>query len=178
MKLSENQLNDVQLYCKTNDIPDVNKFILKCFTEGFNIQKYGLLGDNTSVKEIIVEKKVEVPVEIIKEVEKIKEIPIETIRKVPDDEQVKGLNETIQQMKKDFEKERESFTLKIKELNDGPKKDTSEKEKLLQQTLIKLKKEVSLKNKKILQLEDNIEKIKIENQPKGASYLRGSNLNN
>ena len=96
IKLTSNQLKSVQEYCKLNNIEDVDKFISKCYTEGFNINKYGLLGDDSGKTGIVGEKqveidvireiRVEVPVEVIKEVEVIreviKEVPVETIKEV------------------------------------------------------------------------------------------------
>ena len=80
-------LNSVDSFCKLNNIDDVDSFIKKVFQEGFNIKKYGLLGKtlNEGEKdlktggieekrveiEVIREIRVEVPVEVIKEVEKI-----------------------------------------------------------------------------------------------------------
>jgi hypothetical protein len=103
IKLTSNQLKSVQEYCKLNNIEDVGKFISKCYTEGFNINKYGLLGDDSGktgivgekqveievIREIRVEvpveivKYVEVPVEIIKEIEVIKYVDREVIKEVP-----------------------------------------------------------------------------------------------
>ncbi len=60
-------------FCKLNDIEDIESFILKCLISGLNIEKYGILGENG---------KVETPVEIIKEVEKIVEVPVEVIKEV------------------------------------------------------------------------------------------------
>ena len=96
IKLTSNQLKSVQEYCKLNNIEDVDKFVSKCYTEGFNINKYGLLGDDSGKTGIVGEKqveievireiRVEVPVEVIKEVEVIreviKEVPVETIKEV------------------------------------------------------------------------------------------------
>jgi hypothetical protein len=94
-------IQSVTEYCKLNDIENINEFMFKCFQEGFNIKKYGLLGktlnegekdlsdsrktcgieekregievirEKQAEKEVIREKRVEVPVEVIKEVEKI-----------------------------------------------------------------------------------------------------------
>lgn len=82
----------VSAYCELNKIEDVDSFIKKCFTDGFNIEKYGLLGEESekidgdqkkwAEKEVIVEKRVEVPVEVIKEIEKIVEVPVEVIKEV------------------------------------------------------------------------------------------------
>ena len=131
IKLTHSQLSSVNEYCKLNNIDDVNKFITKCYTEGFNIKKYGLLGDDSGKTDIVGEKqveievireiRVEVPVEIIKEVEVIKEIivevPVPNIDKIGDETQVNN------------------------------------KVKLLQETLQKLRKELSLKNARIEELE-------------------------
>jgi len=86
-------------YCSANNIEDIDDFIYKCFKQGFDIKKYGLLGKplNEGEKhlntggieekqveiEVIREIRVEVPVEVIKEVEKIVEVPVEVIKEVP-----------------------------------------------------------------------------------------------
>jgi len=81
------------------NIDDVDLFVTQCFKQGFDIKKYGLLGKplNEGEKhlntggieekqveiEVIREIRVEVPVEVIKEVEKIVEVPVEVIKEVP-----------------------------------------------------------------------------------------------
>ena len=99
---------EVYDFCMHNGITDINKFIQDCFKQGFDIRKYGLLGETLNEgekdlsdsrktcgieekregievirekqaeKEVIREKRVEVPVEVIKEVEKILEATKET----------------------------------------------------------------------------------------------------
>ena len=92
-------LGSVDSFCKLNNIDDVDGFIKNIFQEGFNIKKYGLLGKTLNegekelktggieekqvIKEVIVEKRVEVPVEVIKEVEKLVEVPVEVIKEIP-----------------------------------------------------------------------------------------------
>jgi hypothetical protein len=96
-------VKEVYDYCLLNKILDIDEFIKKCFNDGFNIEKYGLLGNSLNedekhlktgivgekqvIKEVIIEKRVEIPVEVIKEVEKIvevvREVPIEIIKEVP-----------------------------------------------------------------------------------------------
>ena len=93
VKLTTSQLKSVQEYCKLNNIEDVDKFISKCFTNGLNIEKYGLLGDDSGKTGIVSEKqveievireiRVEVPVEVIKEVEVIREVIKEIVKEVP-----------------------------------------------------------------------------------------------
>jgi len=95
INLSRKQLKDVEEFCKLNKIENVEEFLVKCFVEGYEIEKYGLLQNSGGSrekwveKEVIVEKRVEVPVEVIiekpiieyVEVEKeiIKEIIVEKV---------------------------------------------------------------------------------------------------
>jgi len=89
----------VSAFCESKEIKDVDNFIYLCFKQGFDIRKYGLLEKplNEGEKhlntggieekqveiEVIREIRVEVPVEVIKEVEKIVEVPVEVIKEVP-----------------------------------------------------------------------------------------------
>jgi len=100
IKLTDTQKRDIQSYCKTNNIEDVEKFVKECFRQGFDVKKYGLLGDENSSKpievqekEVIREIRVEVPVEVIKEV--IIEKPVEVIKeiKVPIEKLVEVIKE-------------------------------------------------------------------------------------
>ena len=92
-------LGSVESFCELNNIEDKEDFIYLCFKQGFDIKKFGLLGEtlNEGEKhlntggieekqveiEVIREIRVEVPVEVIKEVEKIVEVPVEVIKEVP-----------------------------------------------------------------------------------------------
>ena len=91
-------MQTVSAFCDAQEIKDVDNFVYLCFKQGFDIRKYGLLGKtlNEGEKdlktggieekrveiEVIVEKRVEIPVEVIKEVEKIVEVPVEKIVEV------------------------------------------------------------------------------------------------
>jgi hypothetical protein len=97
-------MQSLSAYCSENKIEDVNLFIQRCLKQGFDIKKYGLIGetlndDEKDLKtgivgekqveiEVIREIRVEVPVEVIKEVEKIVEVekiievPVEIIKNV------------------------------------------------------------------------------------------------
>ena len=148
IKLTPSQLKSVQEYCKLNNVDDVNKFITKCFTEGFNIKKFGLLGDDSKKPveiEVIREIRVEVPVEVIREVEVIKEVIVE----VP----VTNTVETI---------------IEVGKPND--------KTKLLQETLQKLRKELSEKNSRIKELEEINKQMESVRTEQGAIFLKGSNI--
>jgi hypothetical protein len=84
----------VSAFCDANNIKDKDEFIYLCFKQGFDIKKFGLLGETGIVGEkqveieVIREIRVEVPVEVIKEVEKIVEVekiievPVEIIKNV------------------------------------------------------------------------------------------------
>jgi len=70
-------------------------FVTQCFKQGFDIKKYGFLGNSLNEgekhlkTEVIVEKRIEIPVEVIKEVEVPVEIKVieyvdrEVIKEVP-----------------------------------------------------------------------------------------------
>jgi predicted RNase H-like nuclease (RuvC/YqgF family) len=208
-------IQSVLSFCELNKIDDTDKFFKKCFQSGFNIEKYGLLGnslndDEKHLKtdgidekhteiEVIVEKRVEVPVEVIKEVEKIveviKEVPVEKKVYITDDSQMEKLTQEIERLQKlkeihDLDQEnshKELFELikKVKELEKELDKspieiikevDNNEKLKMMGETLQKLRKELSLKDKKIEELEGinkQLESIKVS---QGAVYLKGSNI--
>jgi predicted RNase H-like nuclease (RuvC/YqgF family) len=120
-KIFNNQtMQTVSAYCSANNIEDIDDFIYKCFKQGFDIKKYGLLGKtlNEGEKhlntggieekqveiEVIREIRVEVPVEVIKEVDRIveviKEVPVEkvviqeVIKEVPVDRVVEKIIQT------------------------------------------------------------------------------------
>ena len=86
-------IQSVSAYCESEKIEDIDHFMYLCFKQGFDIKRYGLLGETLNegekdlIKEVIVEKRVEVPVEIIKEVpvekEVIKEVIKEVVKEVP-----------------------------------------------------------------------------------------------
>jgi len=216
-------LDSVQKYCELNKIDDIDGFIRKCFNSGFNIEKYGLLGKTLNEgekdlktsgvqekwveKEIIVEKRVEIPIEVIKEVEKIVEVPIEKvvtkIEYVTDkntENELGGiitkLEENISQLNQDLEKERQNFSTKTTEMennfqNEMSKKDQEldelrrsldiklddSKTKMLQETLQKLRSEMSKKDEKIKELERINQELENTKQPLKGVFMRGSNLN-
>lgn len=183
IKLTTSQLSSVNEYCKLNNIEDVDKFITKCYTEGFNIKKYGLLGDDSEkiggieekqveievIKEIRVEvpvevvKYVEVPVEIIKEVEVIQYVDREVVKEVP-----------VEIIKEKIVNVFQEVVPNIDKIGDKP--EPNDKVLLLQETLQKLRKELTDKNSRIKELEEinkRLESIKVS---QGAVYLKGSNI--
>ena len=192
IKLTTSQLKSVQEYCKLNNIEDIDKFISKCFTEGYNINKYGLLGGDSEkiggieekqveievIKEIRVEVPAEKIVEVIKEVVKYVEVPVEIIKEIEVIQYVD--REVIKEVPVEIIKEKivnviqEVPVPNIDKIGDEP--EPNDKAKLLQETLQKLRKELSLKNERIEELEKinkQLESVRVE---QGAVYLKGSNI--
>ena len=179
--------SQIQTYCNENNITDIDDFIFRCFKQGFDINRYGFLGKTQEVieKEIIIEK--EVPVEVVKEIEKIVYITnteneknlTERITKL--DEECKNFSTKIDEL----ELERQIFTTKTQEMENFfqyslTKKDEEldelkrilddDQSKKLQETLQKLRKELVEKNKKIEELE------KINQNPIKGNLMNGSKL--
>ena len=226
MELPKDLKDKVWNYCRLNDITDVNGFIIKTIKKGLDVEVYGLLGktlnedekdlktDNEGEKdlrdsrktcgieekragiEVIREIRVEVPVEVIREVEKIV-TKIEYISdKTGEDElfgKIEQLEENIFHLNKELDKERQIFSTKTEQMenifqNEMSKKDKElddlrqsldikkddDQVKLLQETLQKLRKEILEKNKKI----EELEKINKEpnNNAMNAFFMKGSNL--
>ena len=145
ISLSTAEHKDLLSYCNLNDLL-ISSVVKDSFTTGFNIERYGLLNtggirEKQVEKEVIVEKRVEIPVEVIKEVvrieyvevekpievikevtvdrivekvvEVIKEVPVEKIVYVTDQEE---MNSKIFQKEQEFEEQRQIFSTKTQEL--------------------------------------------------------------
>lgn len=135
LSLTSKENKELEEYCKLNSLK-IEEVIKNAYSEGIRIEMYGLLNpeqQSEEVKEKIVEKEVikyvevvkevpkieyvEVPVEVIKEVEKITEKPIEVIKEVivekqQDNSKQKALEATLQKLKtENIEKDRKIKTL-------------------------------------------------------------------
>ena len=205
-------MQTVSAYCSANNIDNVDDFIYKCFKQGFDIEKYGFLGKTLNEgekdlktsgvqekwveKEVIVEKRVEIPVEVIKEIpvekvviqEVIKEVPIDRVIEkeiyITDDTQVNELLLKIQQLEQEISTKtieidtiRQEFSTKTQEMENNFRNTDNNKLQMLQQTITNLNVEIrdlKIKNK---ELENKIlDQPKIENQM-SARFHGGSNLN-
>lgn len=104
INLSRKQLKDVEEFCKLNKIENVEEFLVKCFVEGYEIEKYGLLQNSGGSrekwveKEVIVEKRVEVPVEVIIEKPIIEYVEVEKEKEVIVEKVVEKIVEIIQEI--------------------------------------------------------------------------------
>jgi predicted RNase H-like nuclease (RuvC/YqgF family) len=203
MELPKDLKDKVWNYCRLNDITDVNGFIIKTIKKGLDVEVYGLLGktlneDEKYLKtgivgekqveiEVIREIRVEVPVEVIKEVEKI----VTKIEYISDKNGETELLLKIQQLEEEFSTKttemenifQNKMSKKDNELNELRQKlddpVTNNNINMLQETLQKLRKEMSNKDEKIKELEkinNNLQNTTQNNV--GAIFLRGSNLNN
>ena len=162
-------IQSVLSFCELNKIDDTDKFFKKCFQSGFNIEKYGLLGnslndDEKHLKtdgieekyteiEVIVEKRVEVPVEVIKEVEKIveviKEVPVEKKVYITDDYQMEKLTQEIERLQK------------LKEITDLDQENSHKELFELIKKVKELEKELDKSPIEIIKEVDNNEKLKM-----------------
>jgi hypothetical protein len=148
INLSTAEHKDLLSYCNLNDLL-ISSVVKDSFTTGFNIERYGLLNtggirEKQVEKEVIVEKRVEIPVEVIKEVvrieyvevekpievikevivdrivekvvEVIKEVPVEKIVYVTDQ---KEMNSRIFQKEQEFEEQRQIFSTKTQKLENN-----------------------------------------------------------
>ena len=222
-KIDKKYHKDILSFVKLNEIEDVDVFVNKCFKKGFDTQRFGLLGGETEIKEIevekIVEKIVEVPVEkivevikevpsppieieVIKYVEKevVKEVPVEKIVEKIEyiyDKTPTELEEKILHLEQELLTERRNFSIKTQEMekifeNEMSKKDSEldifrqkldiysgeNKVKMLENTLLNLRKELQLKITKINELEDKVKNLEEQLSKKiNAIYMKGSNLN-
>lgn len=135
--------------------------------------------------EIPVDRFVEVPVEVIKYVDKevIKEVEkiVTNIEYICDETEINNLLGMIEELTKELENEKNNVkTIEIvKEVQVIVEKEvetSNDKSKMLENTLQNLRKELSLKNDRIKDLEEinkQLESIKVN---QGAIFLKGSNL--
>ena len=179
-------LNSLVKFCELNNIENIDVFLKKCFDLGFNIEKYGLLGEEGEIKEKIVE----VPVEVIKEIIVEKEVPVEKIVEkiveveievpvekiiekevfITDNEQVKKLTRKILELEKDLTNEKQKNLTIINKTED-------KNQDLLKETLQKLRKENFDKTKKIEELEKINQELENNKIGKKGFLMKGSNLN-
>jgi len=171
-----------------NNIEDVEKFKTTCFVKGYNIEKYGLFGNEevrVVEKEVIVEKPVEVIIE--KPVEVIVEKIFHDETKIQ--ELIQEFSTKKEEMENIFQKEKKELLDRIEKLGEGKvvevvkevvvekeKTGPTEREKMLQDTLSNKRKELDEKDIKIKELENKISYLSNIIQNKLAVYHPSSNL--
>ena len=103
MNIPKRTYNDILEYCRVNDIPNIDEFILKMITQGFTVERYGAA---PTARERIVEKVVE----------KIVEVPVEKEVYITDNSEIKNLAEQINKLETDrdfYKKEMEHVQLEL-----------------------------------------------------------------
>jgi predicted RNase H-like nuclease (RuvC/YqgF family) len=193
---SKETIQSVTAFCESQEIKDINNFMYLCFKQGFDIKKYGFLGETEQ------EKVIEVPIEIIKEVEKIVEVPVEKvvtkIEYIRDQNNENELVEKITKLENEMSKKDEELDELRRNLDiilDKPPVEIikevekivevikevekpNDRMEMLQETLLTLRKELQTKNERIKELEKINRDLENISSNKGAVFLRGSNLNN
>ena len=185
-------IQSVTAFCSTNNIEDVDDFIYRCFKQGFDIERFGLLGNSLNVDEKHLIK--EVPVDRVIE----KEIYITDNNQVNElGGIVAKLEENIFQLTQELESEKQNFSTKTTEMENFFQDKMSKKdieldelrhnldvkldntnEKMLEETLQKLRKELKEKTERIRELEKINQDLQNTRHSKlNAVFLRGSNLN-
>ena len=209
-------LGSVDSFCKLNNIDDVDGFIKTIFQEGFNIKKYGLLGKtlNEGEKdlktggieekrveiEVIREIRVEVPVEVIKEVEKI----VTKIEYISDKNGETELGGKIAELEEEISTKtteigiiRQEFSTKTTEMENNFQNEMSKKDLELDELRRNL--DINLDDNKVNMLQKTVQNLNSEviglkkkneelnkqmlEKPKQlgdipAKFHSGSNLNN
>ena len=199
INLSQKEIKDIQQFCELNKIEDIRSFLHTCAWKGYEVEKYGLLGKMGGIQEkrveieVIREKRVEIPVEVIKEVVKVEyvEVPVEVIKEVPVDKIVEVIKEVpvervvIQEVIKEVPVEKivtiydnsteNELLLKIQQLENRPP-EMVEVEKIVEiekevEKIVEVIKEVIVEktttdNSKQKALEETIQKIRTELQLK------------
>jgi len=177
-KFDIKNFKEIYDYCYLNEIIDINSFIEKCLKQGFDIEKYGLIGEDSGKTDGIGEKQTEI--EVIREIRV--EVPVEVIKYV-DKEVIKEIKVEVPVEKIVYiydKKEGDSEPIIVEKIVEVIKEVTVEsnndKSLMLQETLNKLRKELTEKNSKITELEGTIKKLEQININQGAAYMKGSNL--
>ena len=210
--LNNKIMQTVSAYCSANNIENVDDFVYKCFKQGFDIEKYGFWGktlqegekdlktggieEKQVIKEVIVEKRVEVPVEVIKEIpvekvviqEVIKEVPIDRVIEkeiyITDDTQVNELLLKIQQLEQEISTKtteidtiRQEFSTKTQEMENNFQNTDNNKLQMLQQTITNLNVEIRDLKTKNKELENKLLEQPKESDFTQARFHGSSNLN-
>jgi hypothetical protein len=126
INLTQKEIKDIQQFCKLNKIEDIPTFLHTCAWKGYEVEKFGILGKTGGIQEkrveieVIREKRVEIPVEVIKEVIKVEyvEVPVEVIKEVTVDKIVEVIKEVpVEKIVTIYDNSNESeLLLKIQQL--------------------------------------------------------------
>lgn len=112
-----NKLKDeIWEYCRVNNITNIDEFIIKMIRQGYTVEKFG--STPMERKEVIeVEKIIEIPVEVVKEV--IVEKEVKKIEYISDKNTENDLLQKISTITEELEFEKQNFSTKISELENN-----------------------------------------------------------
>ncbi len=143
MEIPKKIKDEIWEYCRLNNIPNIDEFMLKMITQGLTIEKYGAA---PTAREKIVEKTVEKIVEV--PVEKIVEVPVEVekiIEKevfISDNGEVTQLTNRITKLESTILANTKSYNEKYKEFETELKTKDELIEKLNQELEVEKKKAI------------------------------------
>ena len=178
LELPKDLKDEVEQFCKLNEIEECDEFLLGCLRGGFAIEKFGRtpVGPGTEIieKEVekIVEKEVEkiVEVPVEKLVEKIVEVPVEKIieveKTITDNTKIEEYSNKANELK--VENERLNQKVTILESTVTNLETHNEDNSSLKKQIIELK-------NKIKEYEDVLEHFRRFSSPK-ATHLKSSRL--
>ena len=172
-------LQSVTTFCESQEIKDIDNFIYLCFKQGFDIKKYGFLGEtlNEGEKHLktggIEEKRVEI--EVIREIRV--EVPVEVIKEVPvdrvvekiiyttDDIQINELGGKIAELEQEISTKtteigriREEFSTKTTEMENIFQNKMSKKDEELDELRRNL--DIPVTNNKLNMLQDTLQNLR------------------
>ena len=186
----------VSAFCDANNIEDKDEFVYLCFKQGFDIRKFGLLGNslNEGEKHLktggIQEIRVEIPVEVIKEVEiiveVIKEVPVEiVVEKIiytTDDIQINELGGKIAKLEQELSTKtteigtiRQEFSTKTEETENIFQNEMSKKDEELDELRQKL--DILVTNNKANMLQETLQSLRSELQLKNEQIKELEKIN-
>lgn len=125
MEIPKKLKDEIWEYCRLNDIPNIDEFIINMVRQGYTVEKFG--STPMERKEVIeVEKIIEVPVEVVKEV--IVEKEVTKIEYISDKTTENDLLQKISTITEELEVERQISSTKITELENNFQDIISEKD--------------------------------------------------
>lgn len=143
MEIPKKIKDEIWEYCRLNNIPNIDEFMLKMLTQGLTIEKYGAA---PTAREKIVEKTVEKIVEV--PVEKIIEVPVE-VEKIIEKEVFISDNGEITQLTSRITKLESTILTNTKSYNEKYKEFETEL-KTKDELIEKLNQELEVEKKKAI----------------------------
>ena len=133
MEIPKKLKDEIWEYCRMNDIPNIDEFIIKMIRQGYTVEKFGATPVGTGEVQ-----------EVEKIVEVIKEVPVEKVVEkeiyITDDEEVIKLTNELESVKKDGKVHLNGLREKVEQLKE---KDV----------------EITTLNRKISDLDDKVSQL-------------------